>query len=111
MIYAPAMAQDTLRLDQHVYQGGPKTSIPHAARQMTSASEAFAIAGVDESVHGGHEAHEQRPAAPLDHHLLAFHEERTDLPGGQPEEDLPPGSWAHLLSVAPHLLNVWMRRD
>ena len=40
---APAMAQDTLRLDQHVYQGGPKTSIPHAARQMTSASEAFAM--------------------------------------------------------------------
>lgn len=42
---APAMAQDaTIRLDQHVYQGGPKTSIPHATRQMTSASEAFAMA-------------------------------------------------------------------
>lgn len=41
---APAMAQDTLRLDQHVYQGGPKASIPHATRQMTSASEAFAMA-------------------------------------------------------------------
>lgn len=41
---APAMAQDTVRLDQHVYQGGPKTSIPHATRQMTSASEAFAMA-------------------------------------------------------------------
>ena len=41
---APAMAQDTLRLDQHVYQGGPKTGIPHAARQTTSASEAFAMA-------------------------------------------------------------------
>lgn len=40
---APAMAQDATRLDQHVYQGGPKTSIPHAARQTTSASEAFAM--------------------------------------------------------------------
>ena len=38
-----SMAQEVTRLDQHVYQGGPKTSIPHAARQMTSASEAFAM--------------------------------------------------------------------
>jgi hypothetical protein len=41
---APAMAQDTLRLDQHVYQGGPKTGIPHATRQVTPAAEAFAMA-------------------------------------------------------------------
>jgi hypothetical protein len=38
-----SMAQDASRLDQHVYQGGPKTGIPHAARQMTSAREAFAM--------------------------------------------------------------------
>ena len=37
-----SMAQDAIRLDQHVYQGGPKTSIPHAAR-LTTASEAFAM--------------------------------------------------------------------
>jgi hypothetical protein len=40
---APAMAQDATRIDQHVYQGGPKSGIPHAARQTTSASEAFAM--------------------------------------------------------------------
>jgi hypothetical protein len=39
-----SMAQDAPRLDQHVYQGGPKSGIPHAARQVTSASEAFAMA-------------------------------------------------------------------
>jgi hypothetical protein len=38
-----SMAQDTPRLDQHVYLGGPKSSIPHATRQVTSASEAFAM--------------------------------------------------------------------
>jgi hypothetical protein len=42
-LVAPAMAQDALRIDQHVYQGGPKSSVPHAARQMTNASEAFAM--------------------------------------------------------------------
>jgi hypothetical protein len=41
---APATAQDATRLDQHVYVGGPKSSIPHATRQVTSASEAFAMA-------------------------------------------------------------------
>ena len=30
-------------VDQHVYQGGPKTNIPHAAR-MTTTSSAFAMA-------------------------------------------------------------------
>jgi hypothetical protein len=39
-----SLAQDAPRLDQHVYQGGPKTGIPHAARQMTSAGNAFAMA-------------------------------------------------------------------
>lgn len=48
---APAMAQDTLRLDQHVYQGGPKTGIPHATRQVTAASQAFAMAPVRMSHH------------------------------------------------------------
>jgi hypothetical protein len=41
---APAMAQDALRVDQHVYVGGPKSSLPHATRQITSASDAFAMA-------------------------------------------------------------------
>jgi hypothetical protein len=43
LLTAPAMAQDALRIDQHVYQGGPKSGIPHAARQATSVSEAFAM--------------------------------------------------------------------
>ena len=38
-----SMAQDAPRLDQHAYQGGPKTGIPHAARQMASTNEAFAM--------------------------------------------------------------------
>jgi hypothetical protein len=46
------MAQDAPRLDQHVYQGGPKTSIPHATRQTTSASEAFALAPKARRSHG-----------------------------------------------------------
>jgi len=48
-----AMAQDTLRLDQHAYQGGPKTGIPHATRQMTTASEAFAMAPMSHRYSGG----------------------------------------------------------
>jgi len=40
---APAMAQYAPRVDQHVYLGGPKSGIPHAARQTTNASEAFAM--------------------------------------------------------------------
>jgi hypothetical protein len=39
-----SMAQDAPRIDQHVYQGGPGSNIPHAIRQMTSAGEAFAMA-------------------------------------------------------------------
>ena len=39
-----SMAQNAPRLDQHVYQGGPKSGIPHATRQITSASETFAMA-------------------------------------------------------------------
>jgi hypothetical protein len=42
-LMAPAMAQDAARTDQHVYLGGPKSGIPHAARQTNSASEAFAM--------------------------------------------------------------------
>jgi hypothetical protein len=41
-LIAPAMAQDEFRIDQHVYQGGPKSGIPHAVRQVTS-REAFAM--------------------------------------------------------------------
>jgi hypothetical protein len=36
-----SMAQEPV--DQHVYQGGPKTSIPHATRHVTSSSGAFAM--------------------------------------------------------------------
>jgi hypothetical protein len=36
-----SMAQEAPRLDQ---QGGPKSGVPHAARQMTNAREAFAMA-------------------------------------------------------------------
>lgn len=47
-----SMAQDAVRLDQHAYQGGPKTSIPHAARQTTRASDAFAMAPKAKRSHG-----------------------------------------------------------
>lgn len=46
-----SMAQDAIRLDQHMYQGGPKTSIPHAAR-LTTASEAFAMVPKTATSHG-----------------------------------------------------------
>jgi hypothetical protein len=46
-----SMAQDAPRLDQHVYQGGPKTGVPHATRQVSAASEAFAMAPVRTSHH------------------------------------------------------------
>ncbi len=39
-----SMAQDAPRLDQHVYQGGPKTGIPHATRQVTRVGDTFAMA-------------------------------------------------------------------
>ena len=39
-----SMAQSAPLLDQHVYSGGPKSSVPHATRQITSASDAFAMA-------------------------------------------------------------------
>jgi len=49
----PAMAQDARRLDQHTYQGGPKTGIPHAARQVTTASDAFAMVPTTHRYSGG----------------------------------------------------------
>ena len=39
-----SLAQDVSRLDQHVYLGGPKSGIPHGTRQITSTSDAFAMA-------------------------------------------------------------------
>jgi hypothetical protein len=39
-----SMAQDTPRMDRHVYVGGPKSTIPHATRQTTGAGGAFAMA-------------------------------------------------------------------
>jgi hypothetical protein len=50
---APVMAQDPPRLDQHVYQGGPKTGIPHAARQMNSATGAFAMVPITSHRYSG----------------------------------------------------------
>lgn len=52
---ASGMAQDAPRLDQHVYQGGPKSSVPHAARlttTTTTASDAFAMMPRARTVHG-----------------------------------------------------------
>jgi hypothetical protein len=48
-----SMAQDTIRLDQHVYQGGPKSGIPHATRQVTPASDAFAMVRTPHRYSGG----------------------------------------------------------
>ena len=50
---ASSMAQDAIRLDQHAYQGGPKTGIPHAARQVTTASDAFAMVPTTHRYSGG----------------------------------------------------------
>jgi hypothetical protein len=44
LLTVSSMAQEATRLDQHVYQGGPKSSVPHATRQITGVSEAFAMA-------------------------------------------------------------------
>jgi hypothetical protein len=44
LLVAPAMALDGRRLDQQAYLGGPKSSIPHATRQITTPSDAFAMA-------------------------------------------------------------------
>jgi len=46
-----SMAQDAPRLDQHAYQGGPKTGIPHATRQVAAASQACAMVPVRMSHH------------------------------------------------------------
>lgn len=46
-----SMAQDAVRIDQHAYQGGPKTSIPHATRLMTSADQAFAMVPKSKAPH------------------------------------------------------------
>ena len=48
---ASSLALDAVRINQHVYQGGPKSSVPHAARQ-TTASEAFALAPRGRTSHG-----------------------------------------------------------
>ena len=48
---ASSMAQDAVRIDQHVYQGGPKSSVPHATRQ-TTANEAFAMVRKGRTSHG-----------------------------------------------------------
>ena len=40
-----SMAQNTLRVDEHVYQGGPKSSVPHASR-ATGPYSAYGMASV-----------------------------------------------------------------
>jgi hypothetical protein len=49
-----AIAQDYYapRVDQHVYQGGPKSSVPHAARQVTGVSDAYAMVPTARTSHG-----------------------------------------------------------
>jgi hypothetical protein len=44
LMIVSSMAQDAVRLDQHVYQGGPKSSIPHATRQTIQVKGAYAMA-------------------------------------------------------------------
>ncbi len=39
-LMASGMAQT---VDQHVYQGGPKTTVPHATRSVTGVREAFGM--------------------------------------------------------------------
>jgi len=46
-----SMAQDAVRIDQHVYQGGPKSSVPHATRE-TTANQAFAMVRKGRTSHG-----------------------------------------------------------
>jgi hypothetical protein len=46
-----SMAQDAPRMDQHVYQGGPKTSVPHATRQVTSVGQPFAMGTKSKASH------------------------------------------------------------
>src|SRR5262245_45604039 len=46
------MAQNATRIDQNVYQGGPKSSVPHAARTTTTASDAFAMMPRGRTAHG-----------------------------------------------------------
>jgi hypothetical protein len=38
-----SMAQNAPYTIKHVYQGGPKTNIPHATRQTTSGGDIFAM--------------------------------------------------------------------
>lgn len=38
-----SMAQDASSTVKHVYQGGPKTTIPHATRQVSSGGDIFAM--------------------------------------------------------------------
>ena len=45
------MAQDAPRIEKHVYQGGPGSSIPHATRQAPSWGEAFAMAPKAKATH------------------------------------------------------------
>jgi hypothetical protein len=52
LMTASGMAQNAPRLDQHVYQGGPKSSVPHAARLTPTASDAFAMMPRGRTAHG-----------------------------------------------------------
>lgn len=43
-LVAPFLTVSSMAQDAHVYQGGPKTSIPHVMTQPPSAANAFAMA-------------------------------------------------------------------
>lgn len=38
-----SMAQDATYTVKHVYQGGPKSTVPHATRQVSSGGDIFAM--------------------------------------------------------------------
>lgn len=43
LLTVSSMAQNAPRVDQHVYLGGPKSTIPHATRQITTEGDIFAM--------------------------------------------------------------------
>ena len=42
-LVAPFLTVSSMAQDAHVYQGGPKTGIPHVMTQAKGAAEAFAM--------------------------------------------------------------------
>lgn len=42
LLTASGMAQDTPRMTQHIYQGGPKSDSTHTTRQISSGGDIYA---------------------------------------------------------------------